>query len=189
MSIRSTIESQLEKLSPRDKKLLAGMIVSVGLVGLAVLTLSLVSLQRGMEAEVRDAKATLETVRARQAEYDVAKARLDAQEARIAQFEGTVLSAHVESIAQELGIGDGLRDAQRNEVTEDEGLGVQQTKWRVVLKGRTYDEAVNFVLRLENSGYPVKIESARFRATTVKREPAVDLTLDLYTFDLLEKNG
>lgn len=187
MSLRSTAESQLEKLSPRDKKLLAGLAMFFGMGALALLTMTLVGLQRSMEADVRDAKATLETVRARQVEYDTAKATLDAQEARLSQFKGTALSAHVEKLADELGIKDGLRDAQRSEVVETEGLGVQQTKWKVVLKGRTYDEAVNFLLRLENSGYPLKVETARFRATTVKREPAVDLTLDLYTYDLVEK--
>ncbi len=188
MGLRSTVESQLEKLSPRDKKLLAGMAIFFGVGSLLLLTFTLVGLQRSLEQDVHEANRVLANVRARQAEYDAAAAKLKAQEARLATSEGTALSAHVEALADQLGIKDGLRDAQRTEVIEHD-IGVQQTKWRVVLKGRTYDEAVTFLLNLENSGYPLKIESARFRATRVKREPAVDLTLDLYTYKLTEKEG
>lgn len=188
MGLRSTVESQLEKLSPRDKKLLGGLAAFFGVGALLLLTATLVGLQRSLESDVRDAKLALMTVQTKQAEFDIADARLKAQEARLKQFEDTALPAHVEALAEQMGIKDGLRDAQRSEVVEHE-VGVQQTKWRVVLKGRTYDEAVNFVLSLENSGYPLKIETARFKSVTVKREPAVDLTLDLYTFKLAEKQG
>jgi type II secretory pathway component PulM len=187
MALRTTIESQLEKLSPRDKKLLTGMVLFLGVGALVMLTMTLVGFQRALEEDVRNAKMALMEVQTQQAAYDVAEAKLKAQEARIEQFSGTALSAHVESLAEQLGIKDGLRDAQRSEMIEENG--VQTTKWKVVLKGRTYDEAVNFLLRLENSGYPLRVENARMKGTTVKREPAVDLTLDLYTFKVLEDQG
>lgn len=187
MALRSTIESQLEKLSPRDKKLLAGLAMFFGIGALVLLTVTLVGLQRSLESDVRDAKSILMQVQTQQAAYDIADAKLKAQEARLGQFEGTALSAHVEALADEMGIKDGLKDAQRQEQIDENG--VRKTKWKVVLKGRTYDEAVQFLLRLENSGYPLTVENARMRKVTVKREPAVDLTLDLYTYKMLEKAG
>lgn len=187
MALRATVESQLEKLSPRDKKLLSGMLLFFGIGALVMLTITLVGFQRALEEDVRQAKLALMEVQTQQAAYDIAEAKLKAQEARLGQFATTALSAHVEVLADELGIKDGLRDAQRSEQVVE--AGVESTKWKIVVKGRTYDEAINFILRLENSGYPLRVENARLKKVTVKREPAVDLTLDVYTFKLVEKEG
>ena len=183
-SIRGFIEAQLENMSSRDKKLLTGMYVFFVVAALGMFTMTLVKLQRSVEADVRDAKMVLRTVQTQQDVHDEAKAKLTAQEARLKQHEKTALSAHVEALADELGIKEGLKDAQRGEqVTES---GVITTKWKVSLQGRTYDEAIQFLLRLENSGYPLKIENVRFKKTKVKREIRVNLTIDLFTYKLAE---
>lgn len=182
--VRGAVEAQLEVMSPRDKKLLSGLIVFMGLVGLALLTYTLVSVQRSMESRVREAKEQLVEVQARQAEYDEAAATLKAQEERLKQFEGQALSAYVEALADELGIKEGLRDAQRMEQIEENGL--ISTKWKVALKGRTYDESIRFLHKLESSGYPLRIETARIKQVNVKREKAVDLTVEVFTFKVQE---
>ncbi|MCB9674197.1 MAG: type II secretion system protein M [Alphaproteobacteria bacterium] len=182
--IRGAVEAQLEKMSPRDKKLLTGLILFVSFVVLALMTYTLVSVRQGLESNVRSAKTTLIEVQRLQREYDVAAATLKAQESRLEQYAGQQLSAYVEQLADEQGIKEGLRDAQRVEQIEENG--VTMTKWKVVLKGRSYDEAIRFLLALENNGYPLKVETARMKRVTVKREAAVDLTIELYTFKVAE---
>lgn len=182
--IRGAIEAQVEVLSPRDKKLLAGLLVFVVTVVLGIGTYTLVSLQRNMESRVRESKQTLVKVQAQQAEYDEVAAMLKAQEARLAQFDGKALSAYVEELAAEMGYTERLPDAQRLEQIETDGLVA--TKWRISLKGRTYDEAIQFLHRLESNGYPLRIETARFRQVMVKREKAVDLTVEAFTYKVTE---
>lgn len=178
--IRGTVEAQLENMSLRDKRLLAGLFLFVGLVGLLVMTYTLISIQRNMESRVVSAKQMLVEVQNSQAEYDAASAALEAQKLRLEEYSGQQLSAHVEQLAEGMGIKDGLRDAQRVEQIEEND--VVSTKWKVVLKGRTYDEAVEFLYKLENDGYPLRVETARLKSVTIKREKRVDLTIDLFTF-------
>ncbi len=182
--IRGTVEAQIENMSPRDKRLLTGLIVFVGFIALAIMTYTLVSVRGSLEHRVRTAKETLVEVQDLQGEYDRANAMLEAQKTRLGQYADTQLSAHVEALAQSQGIAEGLRDAQRVEQIEEGNL--VSTKWKVVLKGRTYDEAIKFLLELEDKGYPMRIETVRFKRVTVKREPAVDLTIELYTFKVNE---
>lgn len=181
--MRAFVETQLEKLSPRDKKLLTGLFMFFGLGALLFMTFTLVQIQRSMESEVRSAKDTLRAVQLEQANYDVAAAKLAAQSKRLDMHAGTALPAHVEALANEMEIQDGLKDATKGEVAVENG--VETTKWRVALRGRTYDEAVQFLLRVENSGYPLVIESARFKKTRVKRETRVDLFLDVITYKVV----
>lgn len=178
--IRGAIEGQLEVMSPRDKRLAAGLIVFVGLLALSIMTYTLVSLQRNMESQVRQAKSLLVDVQTKQAEYEQIAATLKAQEARLAEFDGKALSAYVEELANDMGISEGLRDAQRLEQIEEDGL--TSTKWKIVLKGRTYDESIQFLHRLETDGYPLRVETARMRQVMVKRDKAVDLTVEVFTF-------
>ncbi|MEZ4322770.1 MAG: hypothetical protein R3F61_35205 [Myxococcota bacterium] len=182
--IRGAVEAQLEKMSPRDKRLLTGLILFVSFTVLILMTYTLVSVRQGLEDRVRSAKTTLVEVQRLQHEYDVAAATLKAQETRLEQYAGQQLSAYVEQLAVEQGIQEGLRDAQRVEQIEENGL--VSTKWKVVLKGRSYDEAIRFLLALENNGYPIRVENARLKRVTVKREAAVDLTIDLITFKVAE---
>jgi len=182
--IRGAVEAQFEKMSSRDKKLLTGLVMFFGIFGLALMTYTLVSVRSNLEARVRDAKSTLVEVQALQREYDQTAAMLKAQQARLDQHAGQQLSAYVEQLAGEQGIGEGLKNAERVEMVEENGLVA--TKWRVTVKGRTYNETINFLLALENGGYPLRIETARLKRVTVKREPAVDLTLELHTYKVAE---
>ena len=179
-----TIEAQAESLSPRDRKLLAGMAFFFGLVGLLVFCGTLLSLQRSLDDQVVKAELALGDLQTQQVAYDIANAQLTAQKERVKQHTGTALSAHVEKIAQDLGVSEGLRDAPRSEtITEN---GVAMTKWKVTLKGRSYEEAMRFLIALESSDYPVRVEITRLKQVNVKREIAVDLTLDVITFKLEE---
>ena len=182
--IRGAVESQLENMSPRDKKLLTGLILFGTFAFLAIMTYTLVSVRQGLESRVRDAKTTLVEVQQLQGEYDQANAMLQAQEKRLADHASQQLSAYVEQLANEQGIQEGLSDAQRVEqVVENE---ITSTKWKVVLKGRTYDEAIRFLLALESNGYPLTVDTVRLKRVTVKREPAVDMTIELHTFKVGE---
>ncbi len=182
--IRGTIESQLENMSPRDKKLGTGLIMFVGLAALGLMTYTLLTVRSGIEYRVAEANETLRDIQALQAEYDAANAVLQRQEANVVKSQNKLLSQYAEEKAEELGIKEGLRNAQRVEQVEENGVAT--TKWKVELKGRTYDEAVKFLLELENGDHPVQVETARIKQTRVKRELAVDLTIELLTFKMAE---
>ncbi len=178
------IERQLESLTPRDRKLLVGLVSFMGLAFVSVLWYSLYTVLDDKASRLRDAKSQLEIVRSLEVEHAAAAAKLEAAESRLAQYKGKRVSAHIEEVAQKRDVQDLLRAV--NEVGAEQVGNIKQTTYKVDLKGLDYAAAYGFMYELETSGYPVHIEVADFKRTFVKKEKKLNVNLELVVFSLAE---
>jgi len=179
------IERQLESLTPRDRKLLIGLVSFMAIAFVSVLWYTLYTVLDDKVVRVRETKSQLEAVRALDAERAVAATKLEAAEARLEQYKGKRVSAHIEEVAQKRDIP---QDQLRNisEVGSEQVGKIKQTTFKVDLKGLDYADAYGFIYELETSGYPVHVQTADFRRTVVKKEKKLNVTLELVVFELAE---
>jgi hypothetical protein len=181
------IERQLESLSPRDRKLLIGLVSFMAIVFVSVLWYSLYSVLNDKVSRVRETKSQLEAVRILDAERRAAMTKLESAEARLAQYKGKRVSAHIEEVAQKRDIPQEHVDGIKKVGSGSEQVGkVKQTTYKVDLKGLDYSDAYGFIYELETSGYPVHVQTADFRKTFVKKEKKLNVTLELVVFELAE---
>lgn len=177
------IQAQLDQLSPRDRRLLGGLVAFVGLVVVLLVALSLRGALRDKASRVVTQKDTLEAIQDLQGEHAVAAARIEAAEARLREYGDQPLSAYLERSAAAVGLSDEL--AVSRQQTEVVG-GVAQTRYKVDLNRVPYDLALNFIYDIETSGYPLTVESARFRSVTTKDEKQLSVTLEMLAYSLQE---
>ena len=175
--VYAMVERQLEQLSPRDRKLLVGLVSFGTLAGLGLLWWTLYGLLDDKASRVRTAKSNLETIQVLQVEHTRAAAQLAAQESRLEQYRGRPLSAHIEELASRHGLREQLKGI-RTADTEDVG-NIQQTRYNVEFKGAEIEATLRFLYELETSGYPVSVEQADFTATSRKQ---LNLNLELLVF-------
>ena len=179
------VERQLESLTPRDRKLLIGLVSFMALGFVCLLGYTLYSVLDDKVVRVRETKSQLEAVRALDAEREAAMSKLEAAEARLAQYKGKRLSAHIEEVAQKRDMPQEQLRAV-NEVGSEQVGKVKQTTYKVDLKGLDYGDAYGFIYELETSGYPVHVQTAEFRKTFVKKVKKLNVTLELVVFELAE---
>jgi len=178
------VERQLESLSPRDRKLLVGLLSFMGIAFVSVLWYSLYTVLDDKASRVREAKSQLEIVKVLEAEHAAAAGKLEASESRLAQYKGKRVSAHIEELANQRDMNEQLKAV--NEVSSEQVGNIKQTTYKVDLKGLDYATAYGFMYELETSGYPVHIEMADFKKTFVKKVKKLNVTLELVVFELAE---
>jgi len=177
------VEAQLDSLSPGDRKLLAGLLGFFGILFVIIVALTLRGRLNDKASRVMDQKESLQAIQSLAEEYTLAAARIDAAEKRLNEFGDQPLSAYLEKTAASIGVAEELSvNKQQTEVVG----GVEQTKYKVDLRRVAYDLSLNFVYDIETSGYPLRVDSARFKAVTYKGEKMVSLTLELTTYSLQE---
>lgn len=176
------VERQLESLSPRDRKLLIGLVVALSLGFVVVLWTTLYSVLEDKASRVRSAKTKLEAMQMLEAEYLQAVQQIEQQEARLAQFKGKRVSAYIEEIASKRGVLEQLRSV--NEAGSEEVGSIRQSRYRVELKRLGYEEAFGFIYELETSGFPTLVDLAQFRTVKSRDGKTLDLTLELTVYSL-----
>lgn len=176
------VERQLEAMSPRDRKLLVGLVVFFGAVGILLLWWTLYGLLESRAQSVRDVKARLVEVQQLQKEYQLAAAQVQSQEERLGEYAKQPVTAYIEQIATNRGVIDPLRKVQQS-ASEEVG-NLKQTTYTVELKRAEYEPLMSFLYDMETGGYPAFIETAKFKTSYEKRQKRLDLTLDLVVFSL-----
>ena len=176
-----TIQGQLDQLSPRDRKLLAGLIVFFELAFVLFVALTLRSTLADKASRIVAQKETFDSMQDLRDEYVVSAAKIDAAEKRVAELGGKELSAYLEEVARKGQIGDEL--SVNRQQAEVEG-GIEQTRYKVELRRVSYDAALLFLWDVETSGYPLRVDSADFKVTKSGEEKVYRLVLELTTFAL-----
>jgi type II secretory pathway component PulM len=180
--LRGAVEAQLESMTPRDRKLLTGLIAFVCLVAVLITAFSLRSSLADRAARVRASKDNLELIQMMADEYTVAAATIEKAEARLAQYENQPTSSFIEKTARDTGVQEQLTavNEQGSEVTGT----LRATSYRVELKKVSLQAATEFIHALETSGYPLSVELARFKTVTVSGDRQLDVTLELKSFQV-----
>jgi len=178
------VERQLESLSPRDRKLLVGLVLFVGVVLVGGLWFTLYGMIDDKASRVRNARSKLEEIRVLQAEYLEAAGRIEEQEARLSQYAGQRVSAYIEQVAAKRGVLEQLRSV--NEAGSEEVGNIKQSTYRIELKRIDYEAAFGFIYELETSGFPTHIDMAQFRTVRSREGKDLDVTLELTVYSLAE---
>ena len=171
----------LESLSPRDRKLLAFLVVFLSAVIVGAVLLTLRAWLNDSASRVATQKETLALLQDLGDEYAAAAAQVKAAESRAQEFSGQSLSAYLEKTANKVGVGDQLAVSK---LGSEEVGGVPQTRWKVELSRIPLDLGLNFVYDIETSGYPLAVETARVKTTSSRGEVTYSFTLEIVTFEL-----
>lgn len=181
----AVIERQLEALSPRDRKLLVGLVLCVVVFGTLGFWYLLNGLLDEKASRVRSAKEAYARVQQLEQEYRRAEARFEAQKGRLEEFENQPVSGWIEDLAQKHELNDALSAVKQN-AGEEVGQ-IRQTRYTVDLKRAPQEPLYRFLYELESSGFPARVEQANFRVVrAAKGEKLMDLTLDLIVLSLAE---
>jgi hypothetical protein len=62
---------------------------------------------------------------------------------------------------------------------------VKQTKYKVSIKRVELSAVLDFILALETSGYPMRIENAHFKTVKASGEKVITLTLEVVALTLV----
>ncbi len=180
------LTGQLDALSPRDRRLLASLILAVGLALVVVVFITLRSTLSAKAETVRDKKEALELMQAYHVRHTSASARITAAEERIKGFEGQPADAFLERTATTVGVRDKFSVSRQGE--EAEGT-LTTRRYRAELSRVPIDLSLNYVYDIEVSDYPLEIESAAWRISRRGEEKEVTLTLELLSYELNEEPG
>jgi type II secretory pathway component PulM len=177
------IQGQLDALSPRDRKLLAGLIGAIGLVLVGAVFFTLRG-QLSAKAElVTQKKQALELIQAYHTRHLAASARIEAAEATLREYRGQPASAFLERAASTVGVRDKFSVSRQSE--EKEGT-LQTTRYRVELQRVPIDLSLNYLYDIEVSDYPLEVESAAWRITARSDGKEASLTLEVLAYSLEE---
>ncbi|MEZ4236779.1 MAG: type II secretion system protein GspM [Myxococcota bacterium] len=182
--VMAVIERQLEALSPRDRKLLVGLVLCVVVFATLGFWYLLNGLLDDKASRVRSAKEAYARVQQLEQEYQAAEARFDAQKGRLEEFANQPVSAWIEDLAQKHELNDALAAVKQN---AGEQVGeIVQTRYSVELKRAQQEPLFRFLYELETSDFPARVEQASFRVVNSRKEKQMDLTLDLVVLSLAE---
>jgi type II secretory pathway component PulM len=181
----ATLERQLEALSPRDRKLLVGLVLFAVLLGTAGFWYLLHGLLEDKASRVRDAKDSFAAVVALEQEYREADARFVAQKDRLQEYGKQPVTAYIEELAQKHGLNESLTRVNQN---ASETIGdIVQTRYTVELKKAQQEPLYRFLYDLETSGFPARVEQASFKVVVVRKERQMDLNLDITVLSLAQE--
>lgn len=178
----AAVEQQLEALSPRDRRLLVGLVMFVLVVMTGGFWYMLQSTLEEKASRVATASEAYDRIQDLEAEFRQADASFQAQKSRLEQAQKQPVTTWVEELANRHNLRDALsavREVSREQVGE-----IQQTRYTIELKRAPQEPLYKFVHEMETSGFPAKVETAHFRVAAVRNEKFMDLTLDVVVLSL-----
>lgn len=177
-------EEVLTDLSPRDRRLLVGLVCGASLVLVLGLTWWMSSRLNQLSDRLVGRQDTLRMVAALAEEQSTAVDRADDIEDELARHSNTNLSAFLEQAASRAGIEDMLDSVRENSSTSD---GVLEDKlYSVELSKIDTAAFANFLYEVETAGYPLKIRSTKVKVSTRSGEKQLRVSMDVSAFSLVE---
>jgi hypothetical protein len=172
------VDRTLDSLSPRDRKLLVGLVLFFGLT----LTFGYCWVIRGFLSDrasrVIEAKEAHAAVLADSKQLAVANAAFAREQSRLAQASVRSVPAWVEELAKRHQLEQALVKVTDTN-SEAVGDSLLQTHYTIELKKAPQESIYRFVYDLETSDFPASIDAAKFRVAMVKKDKFLDVTLDI----------
>lgn len=184
MAFRDQVQTQLDNMSPRDRRLATGLLAFLMLV-VVYLTWSQVSSRlSAMQSDLDRVATVRDRIALMMAEYEVAEAEVTQSEDRLSRFQGQQVTTFVEAKASEAGIRDELRAV---DPTENEVIGnIKQSTYKIQVQRASLDGIVQFLHALETDEFPIVVSSARFKTNFVKGERLISLDLEVVAYELVD---
>jgi hypothetical protein len=178
------VDRTLDSLSPRDRRLLVGLV----LVFVALMTFGywwlLSGLQEDRASRVRSAKEVYAAISEDAKRLEVANRQFQSQEGRLREAASRPVTAWVEELAKTHTL-----DQQLAKVTQTgaEAIGdLTQTKYTIELKKAPQELVYRFLYDLESSDFPASVDSAKFKVSLVKSDKMLDATFDIVVLSVGE---
>lgn len=178
------LQDMLSGLSPRDRKLLLGM---VAFLLVAVVGGGAYALNRALHAQrdrLDERQSQLMQLEAMLAEHGANAAQIGAIEDRIRAHADTDLQAFVEQAGKEVGISDRITGVREKPGTTTGDL--EDRLYTVTLTRLTLDEYSNFLFEVEGAGYPLKVRTTKIKRRARGEEITLDVDMDISAFRLVE---
>ncbi len=185
--LQSRLEPLLDSLSPRDRKLLLGLVTAAGLLLIAAAGWWMSATLDGMRADIEERRDTLAFVRQELAEYHASQAELDAIEAELQEHADTDFSAFMEKAATSAGMNDRLESVRPTSTTTIGSLEVKN--FDVSVTRVSLEQMLDFLYAVETDGYPLRITNASIKGVKVAGTKLLNIKLEISAYRLLEEEG
>ena len=181
-TIALRVQDSLSGLSPRDRKLLALLVVLLAFSALSGVGYLMRSSMKNLESMVEYREETLLQARVMATEYqsNVETANLILE--KLEEHRGANLSAYLEKTAQSVGISDRLDSVK--ETSSSQNGDLEEKIYAAQLSKLSLEDATNFIFEIENSGFPLVVRNARFKTRKHSGEKKVKLVLDIASYQL-----
>ena len=177
------IQNALSEMTPRDRKLLLGMVVAASLaVTVGVASWMSSSLSR-LDDTLTQREQTLGTIEVLLAEHSEASESKDAIEQQLQEHGSTDLSAYIEQAAGKINIRERLTSVREKSTKSDDFL--EERSYSISLNRLTLDEMSSFLYEIEANGYPLQVKTFKARAKKRGDDKLLDVDMDVSSFKVI----
>jgi type II secretory pathway component PulM len=179
------LQNTLLGMTPRDRWLLAGLVV-FGLI--VVLVLGGTAMHRslkGLESDLQSRQQQITMMNELKSSLFGASGKKDEVNAQLAAHKDTTLSAYLEKAADKVQIRDNLKQVRERSTTNIGDL--EEKQYTVQLSRLSLDQFGSYLYEIEASGYPLKIRSTKVKTLVVGGQKTLDVTLEVSAYRLMEK--
>lgn len=186
-TIALRVQDTLSGLSERDRKLLLGLLGGALLAVIVGGFYAMNSALAGIQSQVDYRQDALMRAQLMAAEFQANEATAAQISEKLEEHKGANLSAFLEKTAQSVGIADNLDSVKATSTSVNGDL--EETLYAAQLSKLSLEAATNFLYEIETSGFPLVIQSARFKSRRSKGERRIKLSLDIATYKPIADGG
>ena len=186
-TIALRVQDTLSGLSDRDRKLLLGLTSSVVVALVVGGFYALTSTLDGVRSQVEYRQDALMRAQLMAAEFQSNEETASQIAEKLEEHKGANLSAFLEKTAQTVGIADNLDSVKATSTSVNGDL--EETLYSAQLSKLSLEAATNFLYAVETSGFPLVIQSARFKTRRSKGERQIKLALDIAAYKPAKDGG
>ena len=186
-TIALRVQDTLAGLSDRDRKLLLGLTSSVVVALVVGGFYALTSTLDGVRSQVEYRQDALMRAQLMAAEFQSNEETASQIAEKLEEHKGANLSAFLEKTAQTVGIADNLDSVKATSTSVNGDL--EETLYSAQLSKLSLEAATNFLYAVETSGFPLVIQSARFKTRRSKGERQIKLALDIAAYKPAKDGG
>ncbi len=183
-ALRDRVLDALADMSPRDRSLLAGLLIAFPLVIVLGGAWWMNSTLSELEGRVTSYNDTLHLIRVMAEDHAEATDRVAEAEAKLKGHDATDLSAYLEQAAGKVGISDKLASVRERSAASS--AFVEEKLYAVKLSKLSLEEMATFLFEVETAGYPLQIRSLKVKTRTKRGEKELSVDLDVTAYRVIE---
>lgn len=181
------VQDTMAGLSDRDRKLLIGLLGGM-FVALLVGGFYLMNSALGrIESQIEYRQDALMRAQGMALEFQANETKAAQIGEKLEEYKAANLSAFLEKAAQTVGIADNLDSVKATSSSVNGDL--EETIYSAQLSSLSLEAATNFLYEIETSGFPLVVQTARFKSRTKKGEKLIKLDLDIAAYKLISAGG
>lgn len=182
--VRTRFAGLVADMSPRDRNLFLGLIVSAGLAVLGGAAWGGKSLLADLNSRIATKQAALAQLEEMEAEYAANAAKVVEIEATLRQNANQDLPSYVEKAAAKHGLTSNLKAVREKGVSNQGTLEVKS--YTVELDKVSLGQLTDFLFEVETNGFPMRIRSSRMKASGAAGTRVLSATFEANAYSLNE---